>query len=84
MAEKVISLLKEEQLPTLMHEAYIAAATEYSGVGDARNAQKYAALALTSGMVCRNHDNLNDEHRSMQALIDNPTNHTSWLFRLQK
>jgi hypothetical protein len=84
MAERLISLLKQERLWTLMHDAYVAAAVEYNGVGDVRKAQMYAGLALRSGLICRGLDNDNDDYSQMEAVMSNPRSHRSWMFRVKQ
>jgi hypothetical protein len=82
MAEQLIALLKQERLWTLLHGAYVTAAFEYNGIGDVRNAQMYARLALRSGSICRGPDIGNDSYGTMDALIKDPRRHSSYMFRM--
>lgn len=81
-AERLISLLRQENLWTLMHDGYFAAAIEYSGIGDAANAQHYARLAQQSRLLCRGPEAVDDWHSDMLLLSINPQHHPSWKFRI--
>lgn len=81
LAKKLIYLIQQEQLWTLIHEGYFAAAIEFSGIGDAELAKKYATVALQSRFLCRGAGAVDDWDRDMLLLRRNPQHHPSWKFR---
>ena len=82
-AELLMSLIEKEKLWLRIHEAYVAAATEYSGIGDEQNARKYANLALGYGQICRGPNGGDDSYSQMEALRNDPRRHPSWRFRVK-
>lgn len=79
-AELLISLYELEKMAGRMQEAYYRAAIEWNGVGDAVRAIKYARMCLDRGLI------LNGDGKpfikSMRQLIEDPTTHHSWRYRL--
>lgn len=63
-----------------MHEALYRAAIEWSGVGDAARAMKYARLCLDRGLRFRGPGRPFEE--SMRSLLEDPEAHWSWRSRL--
>ena len=84
LAEKLISLLRTEQLWALVHDGYFGVAVEYNGIGDAVSAQRYALLALQTRSVCRPGGAIDDWDRDMFMLSTDPQTHPSWRFRESK
>lgn len=84
LAEKLISLLHQERLWTLVHDGYFTAAVEYSGVGDVKKTKEYAMLALQSRLLCRGAEFMDDWHRDMALLSTDPERHPSWKFRIPR
>lgn len=84
LAEKLISLLHQEQLWTLVHDGYFTAAVEYSGIGNANKTREYAMLALQSRLLCRGAEFVDNWHRDMALLSTHPESHPSWKFRMPR
>lgn len=84
LAKKLICLIQQEQLWTLIHEGYFAAAIESSGIGDAELAKQYAIIALQSRLSCRGAEVVDDWDRDMLLLRKTPERHPSWKFRISK
>ncbi|KAI1390792.1 SET domain-containing protein [Hypoxylon trugodes] len=81
-AETLVSLYKEEGILGRLNDAYYRAAIEYIGVGDIENAKKYATLCIDHGLLFIGPDR--PFIKEMQQLIENPTGHPKWEFRLKK
>ncbi|KAL2200994.1 hypothetical protein P885DRAFT_65297 [Corynascus similis CBS 632.67] len=81
LAELLIALYELERLWGMMHEAYMLAALEYSGVGDAWTAIKYARLGLEYGfpMLGERDEDVQD----MMELAEDPWRHWSWKRRVE-
>ncbi len=79
-AELLVLLYELEGVACRMHEAHYRAAIEWSGVGEAAQACKYARLCLHRGQALRGPDQ--PFAKSMRELIENPEGHWSWRFRM--
>ncbi|KAI9155101.1 N-lysine methyltransferase SMYD2 [Paramyrothecium foliicola] len=79
MAELLISLYKQEELWLVIDQAYTYAAIEYSGVGEAWMAIKYARLAIQSGL--RSSGKHDRQVKDNMELAENPWQHWSWMAR---
>ncbi|KAI1767860.1 SET domain-containing protein [Hypoxylon sp. FL1150] len=80
-ADLLVSLYKQEGLLGRINEAYYRAAIEYLGAGDIANATKYAKLCVDHGLLFIGPDR--PFIKNMQDLIDDPTKHPKWKFRLR-
>jgi len=71
-AELLISLYEQEELWGPIHEAYQVAAWELKNSGDVWAAERYARLALETGMVYRGsgHREVVEMERFIEKLID--------------
>lgn len=79
MAESLVNLYEMEGLWGMIFEAYAIAAREYSIVGEAWMAMKWAELAVEFGaMVLGEGD---EEVREMKELARDPWGHGSWRSR---
>jgi hypothetical protein len=82
MAELLISLYEQERMYGPIAEAYVLAAYEYNGIGDAWTAQKYARLAVELGLL---YSGPHDEHvHAMELLLKDQKSHWSWKMRTKK
>ncbi|KAK7927381.1 hypothetical protein PG985_004379 [Apiospora marii] len=79
-AELLVSLYHQEKLWYALYEAYTMAALEYSFVGEARLATKYARLAIEHGIASAGPEDENVE--MMGKLARDPRNHWSWMYRI--
>ncbi|KAK1763503.1 hypothetical protein QBC33DRAFT_459372 [Phialemonium atrogriseum] len=79
-AELLVLLFELEGAAGRMHEALYRAAIEWSGVGDAARAVKYARLCLDRGLRFRGQGRPFEE--SMRRLLEDPEVHWSWRSRL--
>jgi hypothetical protein len=92
LAEVYIGLVEKEGLWIKLHEAHAIAAREYVGVGDGRNAMRYARKALGYGEVCRaswmeradgkGYPGDGDSYREMKLIANRPEHHPMWRSRL--
>jgi hypothetical protein len=82
MAELVISLYEQERLYGPISEAYAFAAKEYNGVGDLWKSQKYAQLAIESGLLYGGP--ADKDVKEMETLLEDPKKHWSWNLRLNQ
>lgn len=80
-AELLITLYELEGLEVRIYEAYYRAALEWNGVGDSGRAIRYARRCLDKGLLLRGPDRPFVD--SMRELVDDPTGHWSWRFRLK-
>ena len=80
MAELLISLYEQERVLAPVAEAYAFAACEYNAVGEGYLAMKYASLAVEVGLLYEGsrYSNVMD----MKKLLEEPSKHWSWKFRL--
>ncbi|KAK4143657.1 uncharacterized protein C8A04DRAFT_28649 [Dichotomopilus funicola] len=76
MAELLVTLYETERLWGGLHEAYILAALEYSGAGDAWTAIKYASLGLEWGIPMLGA--ADEDVVDLKKLAENPWGHWSW------
>ncbi|KAH6850045.1 hypothetical protein B0I37DRAFT_390386 [Chaetomium sp. MPI-CAGE-AT-0009] len=76
MGELLVALYEMEQLWGSMHEAYAMAALEFSGVGDAWTAVKYASLGLEWGIPMLGEED--EEVEELRSLAEDPWGHWSW------
>ncbi|KAH8898021.1 SET domain-containing protein [Thozetella sp. PMI_491] len=79
MAELLISLYQQEKMWGAIYIGYIYAALEYSGIGDAWTATKYAHLALEYGIPAVSIES--NDIFEMAKLASDPWNHWSWMKR---
>ncbi|QDS71708.1 hypothetical protein FKW77_008461 [Venturia effusa] len=82
MAELLISLYEQERLHGPIAEAYALAAIEFNGVGEAWTAEKYAQLAVQTGLLYGGPTD--PDVRVMVELLDDPWSHWSWMLRTEK
>lgn len=82
MAELMISLYEQERLHGPIMEAYALAAIEYNGVGEPWTAQKYARLAVESGLLYGGP--ADTDVKEMEKLLKDPSAHWSWMLRENK
>lgn len=80
MAELLISLCKQERLWSFMSLAYYYAALEWNGAGNMWKALEYARLSIEESLQYAPGDL---SLRRMRSLVDDPTEHWSWGFRLR-
>lgn len=80
MAERLISLYEQEGLQSRIQEAYYRAALEWIGVGEVEKASEYARLCVKYGTLFKGSGRPFIEN--MNQLLDNPTGHSHWMFRL--
>ncbi|KAI8958663.1 SET domain-containing protein [Daldinia sp. FL1419] len=80
-AELLVSLYEQEGILGRLNEAYYRAAIEYIGIGDVEMATKYATLCIENGLLFVGPDR--PFIKNMQELIENPTGHPKWKFRLK-
>ncbi|CAI4219244.1 unnamed protein product [Parascedosporium putredinis] len=83
LAELLISLLEQERMHVLMGEAYAYAALEWNGVGEAWTAARYARRAIEEE-VMQLREEAGEDIEDMMALVDDPWEHWSWLWRTRK
>lgn len=81
-AEALVALYEAEGLETRVHEAHYRAAVEWNGVGDARNAVRYAMLSILRGQIMKGPER--PFLSSMRELVKNPEEHWTWKFRLRE
>jgi hypothetical protein len=82
MAELLVSLYEQERLHGPISEAYALAAIEFNGVGEPWTAQKYARLAIESGLLYGGP--ADRDVKEMEKLLRDPWGHWSWMLRTQK
>jgi hypothetical protein len=82
MAELAVSLYEQERLYGPISEAYTFAAIEYNGIGDVWTAQKYARLAIESGLLYGGP--ADKDVKQMENLLKDPKAHWSWMLRLNQ
>ncbi|KAI1747378.1 hypothetical protein F4782DRAFT_552131 [Xylaria castorea] len=80
MAERLISLYEEEGLQSRVQEAYYRAALEWIGIGEVEKASEHARLCVKYGTLFKGSGRPFIEN--MNQLLDNPTSHSHWMFRL--
>lgn len=76
MAELLVSLYKLEGLWEMVYEGYAIAAREYTRVGEAWMAMKWASWAVEFGTMVLGEDD--EEFREMKKLARDPWGHRSW------
>jgi hypothetical protein len=81
MAELLIGLFEMERLWTVMHEAYVFAALEYSAVGERWMAVKYARLAVEWGIPMVGEED--EDVKEMREFVKDPRGHWSWMRRVR-
>lgn len=82
MADLFVSLYEQDRLHNSIYEAYVFAAMEWNGVGEAWQAVRYARLGIQFGILSvgpKHHDVV-----AMQALANDPRGHWSWMLRTSK
>lgn len=80
MVQRLLRLYELERLDAKIHGAYVLAALNYNLFGDAKNAKKYAELAVQAGVVEFGPDA--EDVKAMRALAANPRQHFTWRRRL--
>ncbi|KAK3295620.1 uncharacterized protein B0H64DRAFT_322698 [Chaetomium fimeti] len=80
MGELLVGLYEMERLWGSMHEAYAMAALEFSGVGDAWTAVRYASLGLEWGIPMLGEED--EEVEELRSLAEDPWGHWSWMKRV--
>lgn len=80
MGELLVGLYEMEGLWGVVHEAYAMAALEWSGVGDAARAERWARLALEWGVPMLGEED--EEVEELRGLAGDPERHWSWRRRL--
>lgn len=82
MSELLVSLYEQERLHGPISEAYALAAIEFNGVGEPWTAQKYARLAVESGLIYGGP--ADTDVKEMEKLLKDPWAHWSWMLRTNK
>lgn len=77
MAELLVSLYEMEGLWGMIYQAYAMAAREYSKVGEAWMAMKWAGMAVEFGEMVLAEEN--EEVREMRELARDPWGHATWM-----
>lgn len=80
MVRRLVSIYEVERLDAKIHGAYVLAALNSNLFGDARSAEKYAALAVDTGVVEFGPDAA--DVQAMRELGQNPKRHWSWRKRV--
>lgn len=80
MVKRLLELYELERLDVKIHGAYVLAALNYSLFGDAKNAKKYAELAVEAGI--REFGPEAEDVQSMRDLAKNPRAHFTWRKRV--
>lgn len=80
LVRRLLELYEKERLDVKLHGAYVLAALNYNLFGDAKNAKKYAELAIETGIVESGPEA--DEVKSMRDLAKNPRAHFTWRKRI--
>lgn len=76
MVEQLLDLYRKERLEAKINGAYVLAALNYNLAGDAKNATKYAQLAVETGIIEFGPEA--DDVKAMEVLAKNPKNHFTW------
>ncbi|TLD18290.1 hypothetical protein E2P81_ATG12085 [Venturia nashicola] len=82
MAELLVSLYEQERLYGPIAEAHALAAIEFNGVGEPSTAQKYARLAVETGLLYGGP--ADKDVKEMEKLLKDPWAHWSWMLRTNK
>lgn len=80
LVRRLLELYERERLDVKIHGAYVLAALNYNLFGDAKNAKKYADLAVEAGIVEFGPEA--DDVQSMRDLAKNPRAHFTWRKRI--
>lgn len=80
LVRRLLELYELERLDVKMHGAYVLAALNYNLFGDAKNAKKYAELAVEAGLVEFGPEV--EDVKSMRELAKNPRAHFTWRKRV--
>ncbi|KAJ4414707.1 SET domain-containing protein 5 [Gnomoniopsis sp. IMI 355080] len=80
MVERLLELYRLERLDAKVHGAYVLAALNYNLFGDAKNAKKFADLAVEAGIIEYGEDA--EDVEAMRTLARNPKGHFTWKKRL--
>jgi len=81
MADLLISLYKQERMWGWVYIGYYHAAVEWNGLGKVWKAVEFARLAYDEGLFSVGPRDW--RVKSMKRLVDDPTGHWSWAFRLK-
>lgn len=76
MVERLLDLYEKERLYAKTNGAYVLAALNYNLFGDAKNAKKYAQLAVETGIVEFGPEA--DDVKAMEMLAKSPKDHFTW------
>ncbi|KAI1360291.1 hypothetical protein F5Y08DRAFT_52590 [Xylaria arbuscula] len=82
MAERLISLYYQEGLESRIQEAHYRAAVEWIGHGEVEMASQHAKLCIEYGTLFKGPGRPFIE--KMRQLLDSPTHHPHWKFRLKQ
>ncbi|KAJ4394754.1 SET domain-containing protein 5 [Gnomoniopsis smithogilvyi] len=80
MVERLIELYRKERLDAKDHGAYVLAALNYNLFGDAKNARKFANLAVEAGII--EYGENAEDVEAMRVLARDPSKHFTWMKRL--
>lgn len=80
MVERLLELYRIERLEAKVHGAYVLAALNYNLFGDAKNAKKFADLAVEAGII--EYGENAEDVEAMRTLARNPKGHFTWMKRL--